>query len=217
MADLKYYALMFNCVAEHPFLYKEDVLKNLQRFDNDSIDLLISSPPYGDNQTTVTYGQFSSLSLFWIDPADLELEGWELDSYTAIDSNSLGKNRVHSNICDYGVDLISQYVDNIDSRKRKKVVNFFDDYFKFLDQICRITKKYIVLTLGNRTVDGVQINLSGITQRYLDKNGFKCEYSLNREILNKRIPNVTSNVRNKAVPSMNTEYVLIHKKSTFNS
>ena len=50
----------------------------------------ITSPPYGDNATTVTYGQFSSLSLRWIDPKDLCLEGWELDNYSIIDSKSMG-------------------------------------------------------------------------------------------------------------------------------
>ena len=32
----------------------------------DSVDLICTSPPYGDNHTTVTYGQFSILPLLWI-------------------------------------------------------------------------------------------------------------------------------------------------------
>lgn len=213
LSTLRYYAPMFKCVNKDPYLYKEDVLENFLKFNDNSIDLLISSPPYGDNLTTVTYGQFSSLSLYWIDPNDLELDGWELNSYSAIDSNSLGKSRRKNNISYYGINLLDPYLRKIDLRKQKKVINFFDDYFKFLDEICRITKKYIVLTLGNRTVDGVQINLKDITQNYLVENGFKNEFVLNRKILNKRIPNVTSSVNNKAVPSMNKEYVLIHQKS----
>ena len=34
--------------------------------EGDSIDLLLTSPPYGDSQTTVAYGQFSRLSLQWL-------------------------------------------------------------------------------------------------------------------------------------------------------
>ena len=34
--------------------------------------LLVSSPPYGDNHTTVTYGQTSYLPLQWIDPKDID-------------------------------------------------------------------------------------------------------------------------------------------------
>lgn len=39
------------------------------------------------------------------------------------------------------------------------------DYFKVLDNICRVTNKYIVLTLGNRTVDRVKIDLNDITKK----------------------------------------------------
>lgn len=40
---------------------------------NEKFDLLVSSPPYGDNHTTVTYGQTSYLPLQWIDPKDLDI------------------------------------------------------------------------------------------------------------------------------------------------
>ncbi len=33
----------------------------------ESIDLMLTSPPYGDSRTTVAYGQFSRLSLQWMD------------------------------------------------------------------------------------------------------------------------------------------------------
>ncbi|MCS6830161.1 MAG: DNA methylase, partial [bacterium] len=32
-----------------------------------SIDLIVTSPPYGDSRTTVAYGQFSRLSAQWLD------------------------------------------------------------------------------------------------------------------------------------------------------
>src|SRR5690606_11058268 len=35
-------------------------------------DLLVTSPPYGDNKTTVTYGQYSYLPLQWIDLKDID-------------------------------------------------------------------------------------------------------------------------------------------------
>jgi DNA modification methylase len=55
-------------------------------------DLLISSPPYGDNSTTVTYGQFSYLPLQWIDLADIneKIDPSILSYQNAIDSSSLG-------------------------------------------------------------------------------------------------------------------------------
>lgn len=35
--------------------------------DDSSVDLVITSPPYGDSRTTVAYGEYSRLSLQWID------------------------------------------------------------------------------------------------------------------------------------------------------
>src|SRR5699024_1650207 len=36
-------------------------------FEEESFDLVVTSPPYGDSKTTVAYGQFSRLSLQWLD------------------------------------------------------------------------------------------------------------------------------------------------------
>ena len=92
------------------------------------------------------------------------------------------------------------------------MISFFRDYFLFLDELCRVTKKYIVLTLGNRTVDGININLTSITQKYLEHKKFRNIYECDRDIPNKRIPRLTSKVNNNPVFSMNKEFVIIHKK-----
>ncbi len=57
----------FHKKSDKFILYKCDVLGKIKEFGDDTIDISITSPPYGDNATTVTYGQFSILSLFWID------------------------------------------------------------------------------------------------------------------------------------------------------
>lgn len=41
--------------------------KSLNYLKNRSIDLVITSPPYGDSKTTVAYGEFSKLSLQWME------------------------------------------------------------------------------------------------------------------------------------------------------
>jgi hypothetical protein len=80
----------FNKKCHNFELYKCDILEKMSDFEARTFDLIITSPPYGDNGTTVPYGQFSMLSLFWINPNDLELDGWEFENYSRIDSNSLG-------------------------------------------------------------------------------------------------------------------------------
>ncbi|XZJ61947.1 hypothetical protein ACSXEL_17120 (plasmid) [Clostridium perfringens] len=49
------------------------------RIPANSFDLLITSPPYGDSKTTVAYGQFSRLSLQWLN-LEMEMEVNQLDN-----------------------------------------------------------------------------------------------------------------------------------------
>jgi site-specific DNA-methyltransferase (cytosine-N4-specific) len=96
--------------------------------------------------------------------------------------------------------------------KQKKIIRYFKDYFCFLNELCRITKKYMVLTLGNRTVDRIEINLESITRKFLENNNYININSATRNIPRKRTPRITSNVYQKPVNSMNCEYILVYKK-----
>lgn len=201
----------FTLKAPNVTLLKGDILKMSRKLGDRSMDLTITSPPYGDNGTTVPYGQFSSLALFWINPKDLNLEGWELDNYSKIDRMSLG-GQCKNALTAFGQSLIAPYLNKISADKQPKVINFFADYFVSLDDICRVTDKYIVMTLGNRTVDRININLTEITSQYLEFNGFILVETLSRDIPVKRTPRKTSKVGNEAVSSMNEEFVIIHNR-----
>jgi len=48
-------------------IYDFDSSKSVEKIDKDSIDIIVTSPPYGDSRTTVAYGQFSRLSNQWLD------------------------------------------------------------------------------------------------------------------------------------------------------
>lgn len=198
-------------------LVKRDVLKWLPTQRNHSYDLTITSPPYGDNATTVTYGEFSWLPLSWIDEADLEMDGWELTNAHKIDSLSIGGSRIalgkNAQMNAVQRVMLQPYLAAITPEKQKKVLNFFSDYFVFLDEISRVTKKYIIMTLGNRTVDRVQINLTDITAQYLESLGYCIEQRLTRPLVNKRIPKKTSCVKGESVQSMNDEFVLIARNT----
>lgn len=193
-------------------LFKQDALFCLPWFTrNNKVDLLITSPPYGDNQTTVPYGLFSSLALRWIDSKDLILEGWECSNYSAIDSHSLGSRAKHFSMSTFQKELLAPFICGISEEKSKKVNCFFYDYFRFLDEAVEAVDKYIVMTVGNRTVDRVKIDMANITARYLRAKGFVEHQTVSRDILNKRTPPLTSKVNDAPVESMGKEYVLIYK------
>lgn len=193
-------------------LYKCDTLMKMKEFEDRSFDISITSPPYGENATTVPYGQFSMLALYTIPQNDLELEGWELENYSIIDTNSIGGKNATGALDSFEEALLAPYLNCISISKHRKIIRFFLDYFHFLKELCRVTDKYIVLTLGNRTVDRVQINLTEITKLFLERNNFSNIQTASREIPVKRTPKLTSKVHQNPVNSMNHEYVIIHKR-----
>ena len=204
--------MYFTCHANDYELYKMDVLELLKSTHSNLYDITITSPPYGDNKTTVPYGEYSMLPIYWIDAQDLELEGWELENYSIIDIKSMGGHGLQEyKFSEKETNLLKPYLSKITDRKKEKVLNFFGEYFSFLREICRVTNKYIVMTLGNRKVDGIKINLTEITIKMLETHGFRNFQVLQREIPKKRTPKRTSRVNNQAVTSMTYEYVIIHE------
>src|SRR5699024_5554550 len=124
------------------------------------------------------------------------LEGWELDNYSIIDRKSMGGAKTRL-LTTYEYGLIKYYIERISKSKQQKVLNFFADYFDFLYEIARINNKYIILTLGNRKVDNVKINLSFVTKIFLKDKNYRIEIDTDRNIPYKRIPKKTSSVNNK--------------------
>ena len=185
----------------------------LSEFADGTVDLICTSPPYGDNSTTVTYGQYSMLPLYWIDKSDLgKFDKQLIANYSSIDSNSLGGNqRVRSN---FESSVLNDFLSRIDDKKQNKVKNFVLDYLNVMTELVRVLKvgKYIVLTLGDRRVDNRVVPLSTITTEYLESNGFILEKAITRNIPKKRMPRKVSKVGGNSVESMNQEHVLILKK-----
>jgi DNA (cytosine-5-)-methyltransferase len=188
----------------------EDILSE---FENGTVDLICTSPPYGDNPTTVTYGQYSILPLYWIDKSDLgKFDEQLIANYSSIDSNSLGGNRRVRN--SFESSILNNFLPRIDDKKQNKVKNFVLDYLNVMSELIRVLKvgKYIVLTLGDRRVDNQVVPLSTITTEYLESNGFILEKAITRNIPKKRMPRKVSKVGGDSVESMNQEHVLILKK-----
>jgi len=204
----------FNNNFQNFKIIKTDTLKTIKLTEDNSFDLSITSPPYGDNKTTVPYGEFSMLPLYSIPVEDLVLEGWEMTNYSSIDIHSLGGSKVkeRKDLTVYERFLLKPYLTDISQNKHVKVISFFEDYFTFLENLSRVTKKYIVLTLGNRTVDRVKIDLTNITISFLEENGYKLVEEFKREIPKKRIPCKTSIVKEKPVNSMGNEFTIILRK-----
>lgn len=200
-----------------------DILK--KNIQSETIDIVSTSPPYGDNATTVTYGQYSMLQLRWIPISDLQtdISTKLLDNYSSIDRQSIGGtnytiDEIHkSNILLRSKSLKILYNKLIcsDESKARKVISFYIDYEKVLTELFRVVKnnKYLIFTVGNRKVDGEIVYLDKVTIELSEKMGGNCIYQFERNILNKRMPDKVSKLKNnKSVSSMKKETILIFVK-----
>lgn len=188
----------------------KDILLEMK---NESIDIICTSPPYGDNGTTVTYGQATILFLKWIDFRDLNCDTELLSNFSRIDSMSLGGTNSIRKIPD--IPSIKKYISSLSQSKQKKVNNFMADYYQILSELNRVLSKdgYMMFTVGNRRVDGLEQPLDIFTKDIFLELGLKEEKLLTRNILSKKMPQKLSYVKDKgAVKSMSKETVLIFRK-----
>jgi Mg2+ and Co2+ transporter CorA len=182
-------------------------------------DLLVTSPPYGDNKTTVTYGQHSFLPLQWIDLDDIhELATSDfLKTTSEIDTRGLGGKL--KKLEDEKMELLFQNSPSFQNtitelslvapNKVRKVANFIHDLYLSIINVQDSLKEnaYQIWTVGNRNVGGIEIPNDQIIKELIISRGSILVTRIEREILNKRMPKT-----NGESDLMSYEDILIFRK-----
>jgi len=178
-----------------------------------SIDCIVTSPPYGDSRTTVAYGQFSRLSAQWIDIFK------DPNEASGVDNELLGgkatRTLEHALDSKYLKDSLNK-IAKIDEKRAKDVLSFYiglNDCLKRAYKILK-SKKYFCLVVGNRLVKQVRIPTDFIIVELGEKIGFTCEDVFVRNIPGKRMPikNSPTNKVGELEETMNKESIVILRK-----
>ena len=198
-------------------------LSGLTQNENIFFDLLVTSPPYGDNKSTITYGQHAYLPLQWIDLDDIDpgVDKSCLDTTLAIDSNSIGgrlSRKVETQVDALGhqsyslKETLAALLDKPRDRIAR-VAAFYDDFIVSIDNFLPILRdnSYLIFTVGNRHVGGIEIPNHEILREIFEKRNVILVTQEERQIHNKRMPH-----RNKTAKMMRTEKILIFRKVTKN-
>jgi len=181
---------------------------------NNSVDCIITSPPYGDSRTTVAYGQFSRLSSQWIDIFD------DPNNASGVDNELLGgkatKDLFHSLDSDYLIEALKKIAKR-DERRAKDVLSFYIGLNDCLIRAYKILapKKYFCIVIGNRLVKQVRIPTDFIMAELAQKIGFSCEDIFVRNIPGKRMPIKTSptNIVGELEETMCKESIVVLRKN----
>ncbi|MBU4452405.1 MAG: site-specific DNA-methyltransferase [Nanoarchaeota archaeon] len=186
--------------------------RNRTSIPDNSVDIIVTSPPYGDSRTTVAYGQFSRLALQWL--------GYENEKVISIDKVSLGgeptktmEHKLNSQTLNDVLNMIKIQ----DETRAKDVLSFYVDFNKCIAELNRVMKAngHLCFVVGNRTVKGVKIPtdkiITELFQAYGDYDHIKTYI---RNIPHKRMPRINSptNIKGNHAVTMNEEYVVILQK-----
>ena len=196
------------------FLYRNNACA-LEDVPDEAYDLVVTSPPYGDSRTTVAYGEFSRLSLQWINAFDLterEIMG--------VDKSLMGGKKYRSGF-DFSLpsptlrDSLERILE-ADVERAGDVYSFYEDLDASIRSIAKKTRSggYQFWVVGNRTVKNELLRTDAIIPELAARCGLAHVYTVGRNIPNKVMPsrNSPSNVRGAKGATMTMEHIVILRK-----
>ncbi|MBE6546083.1 MAG: DNA methylase [Ruminococcaceae bacterium] len=201
-------------VAPQVTIFREDACK-LESVPTDTYDLIVTSPPYGDSRTTVAYGEYSRLSMQWLDIFELTEK-----EIMGVDRTLMG-GRKYRNGFEYTVkstvlrDILDRIKD-IDLERAGDVFSFYNDLEQSIAAIAEKTKKdgYQFWVVANRTVKGEVIPTDKIIEEIAQNYGLQYVYTIDRNIVNKVMPSANSptNEVGKTSSTMTVEHIVVLRK-----
>lgn len=163
--------------------------------EDGSIDMIVTSPPYGDSKTTMGYGQFSDI------PMQL-LELGEEQSATTLEKNMLGG--VKREVQQIGCVEIDNFIISIsDVERQKEVYSFCFDYHMAIERIVKLLKPdgKIAFVVANRNVDKQSQPLDIYTMWCFEQSNLKHISTRQRQIF-----------QSQQAASMTHEIILLFEK-----
>lgn len=182
---------------------------------DESVDLVITSPPYGDSRTTVAYGEYSRLSLQWLDLYDLSEK-----EIMGIDKSLMGgikyRNGFEYNIPSKTLRESLEKIKDSDLERAGDVFSFYSDLRDSIKAIAQKTKSggYQFWVVGNRTVKGELLKTDQIISEIAQSYQLEHLYTIDRNIINKVMPsqNSPTNEVGKKASTMTNEHIVVLRK-----
>lgn len=188
---------------------------SLEDVPDNFYSLLITSPPYGDSRTTVAYGEYSRLSLQWIDQfnlADKDIMG--------IDKKLMGGKK-YRNGFEYTLQSETlrtslEKIMAVDVERAGDVYSFYLDLDASIRKCTAKTKSggYHFWVVGNRTVKGELLLTDVIITELAKQYGMVHLHTIDRNIPSKVMPsrNSPTNVAGATSTTMTNEHIVVLKK-----
>ena len=188
----------FNTVIEVPH----------DKIEPETVDIVVTSPPYGDSHTTVAYGQYSRLSAAWLG----------LEEPDKIDSKLMG-GKIYKKLPIFPCEQLNSALNTIklvDEKRAFEVAAFYTDLYGSIGRVAKVIKPggYACYVVGNRKVKGVVLPTDVSVRRFFEDCDFDHIDTFNRSIPNKRMPlrNSPSNAPGAVDHTMMQEYIVVMRR-----
>jgi len=176
-----------------------------------SVDIVVTSPPYGDSHTTVAYGQYSRLSAAWLglpEPGKIDnklMGGKAIKSLPNLPSDALNKALIQ--------------ISSADIKRALEVASFYSDLHDSIFHVSQLIRLggHACYVVGNRKVKGVVLPTDIAIRDFFEGFGFEHISTFHRSIPNKRMPlrNSPTNAPGAVDATMTREYiVVVRRKNT---
>jgi len=170
-----------------------------------TVDIVVTSPPYGDSSTTVAYGQFSRLSAAWL----------ELEEPDKIDRKLMGGIPI-KRFLPFPSQTLNTAIEKVrqsDEKRAFEVASFYSDLFSSITNVSKVVKEcgYACYVVGNRKVKGVTLPTDIAVKDFFENFGFRHVNTFVRSIPNKRMPlkNSPTNITGALDNTMTHEYIVV--------
>lgn len=173
-----------------------------------SVDIIVTSPPYGDSHTTVAYGQYSRLSAAWLDLSHPE----------KVDSTLMGgkASKLMTQLPSPPLEEALNIIKKNDLKRALEVSAFYADLFKSISHVGELLRAggYACYVVGNRRVKGVTLPTDEAVRHFFEQFGFQYVDTFRRSIPNKRMPlrNSPTNAAGAVENTMTREYIVVMRK-----
>jgi hypothetical protein len=184
-----------------------------------AVDIVLTSPPYGDNRTTVPYGQFSYLALRWIPHEDIDsgTNSKLLETTHSLDTASIGGgNKTSKEVVDKLEEVSPAFAKmhrkllRLDTEAAKRWVAYCRDMASSVSNILASVRPggYLVWTIGQRRIRSNNAPLAKVLTDVHTLNGARPIVDLKRKIPTKRMPS-----HNSVGSLMQTERICFYRKN----
>lgn len=174
----------------------------------ESIDIVVTSPPYGDSHTTVAYGQYSRLSAAWL----------RMEEPHRIDSRLMGGSR-DKDFHYLPSDELNEAISAISDENPKRALEVSTFYRELRSSIANVAKTirpggHACYVVGNRKVRGIVLPTDVVIRDFFTLYGYDYVDTFHRSIPNKRMPHRNSPTNEPGIvdSTMVKEHIVIMKR-----